>query len=82
MLGIAFESLKTNLKNLFKWVCLANWLSTIFCIFICSFPENHFFFSSNVTGFDFVTVCELILAISARLLIASSRIYLFTSRFN
>ena len=46
MSGITFESLKTNLKTLFGWVSLANWFSTIFCIFICSFLDIHLFLIS------------------------------------
>ena len=43
MPGIAFENLQTNLRYLFSGVSLANWFSTIFCIFICSFPDIHLF---------------------------------------
>ena len=43
MSGIGFERLQTNLKTLFSRVSLANWFSTIFSIFICSFPDIHLF---------------------------------------
>ena len=43
MKKIAFKSVKTNLNTLFSRMSLANYFSTIFCIFICSFPEIHLF---------------------------------------
>ena len=43
MSGFAFEGLETNFKTLFSRVSLAIWFSTMFCIFICSFPDIHSF---------------------------------------
>ena len=49
---IGFKSLETNLKTLFSRVSLANWFVSIFCIFICSFPDiNLFLINRNLFRF-------------------------------
>ena len=77
MSRVDFENLITNLKNLFSWVSLAYWFSTIFFIFICLFHDVRFLLA-NCNLFQ---LSNRFLPISAYLLILSARFYLFTSHF-
>ena len=92
MPGIAFKSLKTNLKTLFSRLSFANGFSTIFCILICSFPDVHLFLiSCNLFRFrnrmctfsasfcSFTNHFCLFLLVCQSFLLVSTRL-LFTSR--
>ena len=96
MLEIAFESLEANLKTYFSRVCLANWISIIFFIFISSFPYIYYFLISyNLFRFGnclypFLLICNRIcsflLACYSFLLLSTAllfiiRFYSFTSCF-
>ena len=65
--------------------CHYSWFSTIFCIFICAFPDiNLFFINCNLFRFlnyIFLLVCELFLPASTRLLVVSTHLYLFSNSF-
>ena len=95
-LHYCFESLVTDLKKLFSRVTLTNCNSIFFCIFICSFPDIHLFLINcclfRFLNYMFLLVFELLLPVSARLLISlpastrllfvSTRFYSFTSRLH
>ena len=74
MSGIAFRSLETNLKTLFNRVSLVNWFSTIFCIFICSFPDMKSFLINCLSIINFFRFINCLWTFS-------THFYWFTNRF-